>query len=579
MNLRHLQRSPFRLDARALAWVAETFGRLSPRERRAQLVVPLCLDGSPENLDRLAALGVGGLFRAIGRPLAELRAEAERLRRASAVPPLLCGDLEFGERDAIGGDEGTALPNQLAAAAAGGRAVERMARVAAIEGRAAGFDWSFTPVADLEWNFHNPVVNTRSFGDDPARVARAVRTYITAMQRAGMAACVKHWPGDGVDDRDQHYVTSVNSLPLAAWDRTYGRIYRAAIRAGVLSVMSAHIALPAWPGAGDGPASRSQALNLGLLRGRLGFNGLIVSDACGMGGLTATGGPETLVPGMIAAGCDMVLFPADVELELDHLARAVASGRLSEERVAEAVLRVLALKAALGLHHRTKLPPRLPAATRKRHARWMRDSAAQALTLVRDDAGLLPLSSRRQRRVLLIESGPRRNLFGPLPALQMARLLEDAGFTVGRLAEDTEVSLERFDVAIYAVAEEGGACKTSLKLRWDELHGGAVRGMMRVWRELPTVFVSFGNPWHVREVTGCPTYVNAYSPVPAVQAAVVQALMGRIRFRGTSPVDLARASSPAEPGSGSAHRNSSCRFEPRAVRAAARSRMKASASS
>jgi len=147
MNLARLAKTPFRLDARALAWVRRTFAGFTPAAKLAQLVVPLAMDRSRENLDRYLALGVGGLFRMLPFPLAQLRAEAHYLHEHSRVPLLLCGDLEFGEKQPIGGAEGTAHPNQMAVAATGDlRFAQRMARLAAREGRAAGFNWSFTPV-------------------------------------------------------------------------------------------------------------------------------------------------------------------------------------------------------------------------------------------------------------------------------------------------------------------------------------------------------------------------------------------------------------------------------------------------
>jgi len=536
VNLRFLQRAPFRLDPRALAWVKATFTRLTVRQQCAQLIVPLALDTSDANLERFTAAGFGGLFRMQSRGRAALRAEAARIQAESAVPMLLCGDLEFGEQGAIGGAEGTAFPNQLAVAAAGGRAVERMAAVAAAEGRSAGFNWSFTPVGDLDFNPLNPVVSTRSFGNDPARVAPLVRRYIRELQRAGLAACLKHWPGDGVDDRDQHHVTSVNGLAWAAWNRTYGRVYRAGIGAGAWSIMAGHIALPAWRGAELAPASLSRELNIGLLRGRLGFNGVIVSDASCMAGLTAHVRREMRAPQLIGSGCDVVLFPDDPEFDVDCLARARARGELPAERVSTAVLRVLALKAALGLHRSPPTPPRPGPATRPRHRRWAEATAQAAVTLVRDEAGLLPLVSSRHRRILLIEHQHRRSWAGPLPDLQIEGLLKREGFRVTRWTAEEEASSDRFDLALYVVAQEAGPGRTSLGVPWQELMGDFRLGMVRTWPDLPTVFVSLGYPWHGRELTGCPTVINAYSPVPAMQSAVVAALVGRAPMTGRSPV-------------------------------------------
>ncbi len=538
MNLRHLQRAPFRLGAAELAWVGNTFARLTARERLAQLLVPLAVDTSADNLERFAALGVGGLFRAATRPPAQMREEAQSLRAACAVPPLLCADLEFGELGAIGGAEGTAFPNPLAASAAGLDAVARMATVAADEGRAAGFNWSLTPVADLDFDRNNPVVSTRAFGDDPRHVARCVVRYIETLQRRGVAACAKHWPGDGAGDLDQHNTTAINPLPLAAWERTYGHVFRAAIRAGVLSMMSGHIALPGRQGAGRTPATLSRQLNLRLLREELGFNGVILSDASSMAGLTTQAPREELVPQVIANGCDLLLFPVDPEVDLDYLVRAVAAKRLPAERVDEAVLRVLALKAALGLPHQNRAPRPLSRAARDRHRRWAEDTAQAAVTLVRDDAALFPLDPRRHHRLLLIEPQRRTGWTGALPPLQIEWGLRAAGFTVERYAEPADISRERFDAALWITADEAGVGKQSLRVPWSELLGPFPQSMARTWPELPTVFISLGHPWQVRELAGCPVVINAYSPVPAVQQAVVRALLGRAPFRGVSPVRL-----------------------------------------
>lgn len=545
MNLAALKKAPFRLDDRALAWVQETFAVLTPAEKLGQLVVPLALDTSRENLDRFLALGVGGLFRRTMAPLAQLRAEADYLRRQSRVPLLMCGDLEFSETGAIGGAEGVSFPNQMAVAATDDpRFAATMARIAAREGRAAGYNWSLTPVVDLDLNAFNPAVNTRSFGDNASRVARFAAAYVTALQAKGVAACAKHWPGDGVDDRNQHFVTSVNSCELADWEKTFGRVYRAVIREGVLSIMSGHIALPAFPGAGLCPASISRELNFDLLRGRLRYNGLILSDASVMAGLTSQGTRAELVPRSIEHGCDMVLFTDDLELDLDYLVRARSDGRLSARRIDEAVLRVLGLKATLGLHRaavRSSPVRALSPACAREHLRATRACAARAVTLVKDEPGRLPLSPVKHRRVLLIQPPLRQSPRSLQPALRIGQLLADTGFTVENYSAETEVHRDHFDVVIYVVADEGHALKTSQHLDWKELHGDWRRSMERYWHDVPVVFISLGTPHHLRELPACPTVINAYSPVPAMQEAVVQALVGQIPFRGVSPVDLTDA--------------------------------------
>jgi beta-N-acetylhexosaminidase len=540
MNLDFLRRAPFRLNRADLEKVENLFLSLSMRERLAQLLVPLAVDTTPANLERHAATGVGGLFRFCNRPESYLRAEAELLRRECRVPPLLCGDLEFGEGSTIGGDDGTAFPNPLAASAAGLFAVERQATIAGVEGRAAGFNWSLSPVADLDFNRQNTVVSTRSFGDKPAWVARCVQTYVRSLQREGVAACAKHWPGDGAGAFDQHHTLGVNPLSRADWERTYGKVFRAAIREGVMSVMSAHIALPCFSKAGRQPASLSHFLNHELLRKTLGFNGLIVSDASSMAGLTLHEPRENLVPHVISAGCDMLLFPVDPEYDLELLVRALEQRRLTAERANEAVCRVLGMKAALGLLKTAKQIRPLTAQQRSRHARWARETAEKSVTLVRDRKRMLPLNPRRQRRLLLIEPKERHGWTGPLPPLQMESLLRIAGFEVTRFVEAQEIRPEDFDAAIWVTADEARAGRESLTMPWSTLLGRFPVSMMRTWPEIPSVFISLGHPWQACEVDGCHAVINAYSPVAAVQEAVVKCLVGRLPFNGVGPVTLPR---------------------------------------
>ena len=244
------------------------------------------------------------------------------------------------------------------------------------------------------------------------------------------------------------------------------------------------------------------------------------------------------MPQVIANGCDLLLFPVDPEVDLDYLVRAVAARRLPAERVDEAVLRVLALKAALGLPRENRAPRPLSRAARDRHRRWAEQAARAAVTLVRDDANLLPLDPRRHHRLLLIEPQRRAGWAGTLPPLQIEAGLRAAGFAVERYAEPADITRERYDAAIWVTADEAGAGKHSLRVPWSELLGPFPLSMARTWPELPTVFISLGHPWQVRELAGCPVVINAYSPVPAIQRAVVHALLGRTPFRGVSPVRL-----------------------------------------
>src|SRR5690606_8228017 len=206
---------------------------------------------------------------------------------------------------------------------------------------------------------------TRSYGSDVDRIERHAVAHVRGLQQNGIAATAKHWPGEGYDDRDQHLVTTTNPLSMDEWMATFGRLYKKMIAEGVVSVMSAHIALPAYirskmPDAGleaFRPASVSKLLNLDLLRGELGFNGIIVSDATPMGGLSAWGHHIDTMPDLIANGCDMILFSDAPEADMAVVKAAVESGRISAERLEESVLRILALKAYLKLFQPSDVLP------------------------------------------------------------------------------------------------------------------------------------------------------------------------------------------------------------------------------
>lgn len=541
--------SPFHLDDKALDWVFATFAALDTDEKIGQTLLPLARDLSAEALDCLLRQRVGGVHRFSGRPREALRDSAERLQRGTKVPLLMSADLEFSEKGSFG--EGTRLTNQMGVAATGEpEDIERMATIAAREGRWLGFNWSFTPVLDLDLNFRNSVVNTRSFGSDPREVARSVGVYIRAMQRHGMAACAKHWPGDGCDERDQHFVTTVNSLSADEWNDTFGLVFREAVAAGVKTVMAGHISLPAHQSQPGRPASLDPEL-LRMLRTECGFQGLIVSDATGgMGGFVSQGERKHLMPLCLEAGCDILLFPDPLEDDFAHIQRGLETGLLSHRRLDEAVLRILALKASLGLHRQIGVPD-VQAEFAPVHQNWAQDIAERSITMVRDRPGLLPLSAERYRRVLLLQAPERFSPSGPLPQLQIDKLLAEAGFEVevhrpenlANLAFQT-IDTSRYDVAVYVVADEGLSAKQGLRVDWTALHGRFPNSMTRLWHSMPALMVSFGSPYHLFEAPDCPTLINAYSAVPDVQRAVVAALTGAIPFNGRTPVDPFAGLSP-----------------------------------
>ena len=360
-----LKVAPFDLDEAGRTWVLATLDSLTPQERIGQLFNFLLMGDDPAQADALMALKPGGITRHVSRDPATEVAMMTRLHSAARVPLLVSADLE-GSRMSL--PFGAEVPNPLALAAVDDLDASRaIAAIMATEARAIGINWTFTPVLDINAAFRSPIVATRGFGSNPERIARQVLAQIEVFQAHGIAATAKHWPGEGHDDRDQHLLTTINPLSRSAWEATHGAIYRQAIAAGVKSVMSAHIALPfhAKEQGAQGvelyrPASISKGLNLGLLRGELGFNGLIVSDATPMAGLGSWGPYDETLPEVINAGCDMILFAPDPAAAVGYVTKAVAEGRISAARVEEALLRILGLKASLGLHKGVAAPIVLP---------------------------------------------------------------------------------------------------------------------------------------------------------------------------------------------------------------------------
>jgi beta-N-acetylhexosaminidase len=410
------------------------------------------------------------------------------------------------------------------------------------EARQVGINWSFTPVLDINAMFRSAIVATRGFGSDVATIERHALAQMRTFQKNGVAAAVKHWPGEGFDDRDQHLVTTVNPLTMEQWEANFGRLYRAAIDAGAMSVMAGHIALPSFirtqnPDAGVEayrPASISRDLVTTLLREELGFNGLVVSDATGMAGLKAWSTRGDYLPELLNAGCDIILFVDDPQQDYDYIAAAIDDGRLSWERVDEALRRQLALKAALGLH---RPATELPAVDRDANKRLAEAAARRAPTLVKDTGALLPLDPEKHRRVLVFSTGVVFPFIPhPLP-FALPDMLRAEGFEVTMAEKGTWVGPEDYDLILYLFGEETLLTRGHIFLDWLRLNGDFVSAMQRYWSDIPTVMISFGYPYYLYDAPRAPAYINAYSTTETMQRAVLEALLGRSEWNSNSPVD------------------------------------------
>lgn len=536
----HLTKAPFNLDAEAIAWVEATLAALSPDDRLRQLFNLRLAGNDPGDIAAVRAFRPGGVTRHSAADAVAERALIAELNAAAPTPLLISADLE-GSRMSLA--SGVEMPNPLALAAIDDVDVTaEVSRIMAEEAREVGINWSFTPVLDINAAFRSAIVATRGFGSDVAVIEKHALTQMRVFQQHGIASAIKHWPGEGFDDRDQHLVTTINPLSLEDWEASFGRLYRGAIAAGALSVMSAHIALPAFvraldPAAGleaFRPASLSKLLNSDLLRQNLGFNGLIVSDATAMAGMGNWGRRSETIPEIIANGCDVILFANDPERDLGYLEAAIADGRLGWERVDDAIARQLALKAALGLHRPAAPAPAVP---RAEHQAYADAVALKAPTLVKDVQSLLPLDPKRHRRVLVISGGiVLPFLADPLP-FALPDMLASEGFEVTLFTPDTEVSPDRFDLVLYLFGDETLLTRGRIFLDWLGLTGHFGKAMQRHWHDIPTAMISFGYPYMLYDAPRVPTYINAYSTTETMQRAVLQLLLGKAEWNRNSPVD------------------------------------------
>jgi len=555
--------APFNLCDDDVVWVERTLSGMDVAAKVGQLFVLVITDADPEtNLLAIKKAGIapGGFMT---RPFTakEVQGLHRTLQANAQIPLLLAANLERGG-DGVALD-GTVFATQFGVAATDDEQFAyQLGLVAGREAAAVGCNWAFAPVVDIDLNPANPITNTRTYGSDPHRVLRMARAYMKGVHEVGLAVSVKHYPGDGVDGRDQHLVTSVNSLSVEEWDASFGMVYRAMIDAGADTVMAGHIMQPAYsrllrPGIADSaimPATLAPELLNDLLRDRLGFNGLVSTDASVMAGMTAVMPRAKAVPAAIMAGNDIFLFAANLAQDYAFMLDGAASGALTEERLDEAVTAILSLKASLGLHRNqeegTLVPDEsaLSVVGSDEHREWARACADQAVTLVRDKQELLPLSPERHRRVLLYVLGDRGGYMdeGGGVAPHFVARLRDAGFQVdnfdyGALGEeawaelmDPLAQIDGYDLVLYLASLKTASNQTTVRINWGNPMGFDVP---RTVEDIPTLFVSIDNPYHLQDVPMVKTFVNAYTSTESVVDAVVDKLLGRSRFTGISPAD------------------------------------------
>ncbi len=527
--------------------VDSILAHLSVRQRVAQLVVPW-LPGSYTALDDslfgvaarwVDSLEVGGLIISVGSPF-DIAAKLNALQRRSRLPLLVSADLEWGAAMRVIG--ATAFPQIMAVGATGdARDAYAIGEAAAVEGRAVGIHVNFAPDADVNNNPANPIINIRSFGEDPRSVSRLVVEYVRGLRDHGMLATLKHFPGHGDTEMDSHLGLPVIAAGYARLDSVELAPFRAGIAAGADIVMSAHIAFPALTGSAE-PGTLSAAVLTGLLRDSLRFQGLVVTDALTMGGIVAKYGAGEATVRAFLAGSDLLLMPADADSAVDAMTAAVASGRIPPQRLEQSVRRMLEIKRRLGLFERRTVP--LDSIMRvvgsRRYQDEADDIAVRALTLVRDVGGRLHALRAHRRRLALVTYADEAN--GGV-GQTLAQVLRQGGDTVEYFRLWPMSGSASYDSARAVIAR---APATVFAANVRPLSGRGTVALPDSLAELisvtdatrPTVLVSLGSPYLLSQTPAVRSFLIAWSGVRAAERAAALALLGRIAITGHLPTRI-----------------------------------------
>lgn len=582
MNKIDLKGNPFYLSHEDIKWVESTKDKMSIEEKIGQLFFLIGFTTKKKELEQVVSkIKPGGMMYRT-TTAKKLSPVYDLLQKNSDVPMLLAANLEAGGNGLI--EEGTHYGHQMLVAASDNvENAYRLGLIAGKEGASLGANMAFAPIIDINFNFRNPITNIRSFGDNPDRVAKMGAAYVEGAKDAGISVTIKHFPGDGTDGRDQHLVTTPNNLSYEDWIETFGKAYKTSIEAGARGLMVGHISLPSYFAEKyqeynhlkDMPATLNPILINKLLREELGYNGLTMTDASLMTGFGQKGKRKDLVPMSIAAGCDMFLFTRQPEDDYKFMMDGYKNGIITDERLDEALTRILAIKASLGLHkctHEELVPDAFHKVNTDEHEKWAKELADEAVTLVKDDQNILPLNPKKHMKIGVLyngNDGDMREIFKNIPGLKgvitrtmmsimtmgkkdlkpyekLVNKLKAKGFDafyydfgdIMSVFKDMNKPLEewtnQFDVIIYLTKWETMSNQTSLQLQYKAM------GFDAPWfiNEVPTILVSLANPYHSYDLPMIKTVINGYSPTEHVYDAIIEKMMGISEFKGVSPVNL-----------------------------------------
>lgn len=582
--------APVRLDHDGDKWAQKTLKKLSLEEKIGQMfmiriIMPQFVNvKNPEYLkwvDQISRYHLGSVLLTVpadgpslskGAPY-EAAMLINQLQHASKIPLLVAADYERGASMRLNGT--TVFPHSMAFGAAGKpEFAEGFGRIVAQESRAIGVQWNLMPIADVNSNPVNPVINTRSFGEDPAAVSALVSAYIRGAHNGGLLTAAKHFPGHGDTATDSH-------LGVAAVNRTREQVeqidlppFRAAISAGTDAVMVAHLTVPAIEPAPGKVATNSSAIVTGILKQELGFKGLVITDAMDMGGLTGVypeGGSAAARHAAIDtlnAGNDMFLLFSDLDGAYRGLLDAVRSGAIPEKRIDESVLKILRAKASVGLNHATQVDVNNLSSlvSSPENLAYAQRVADAAITLVRENGRVLPLrpqgapasapaygvvQKEGSKLLCIVFTDDVRNDNGRQLQRELRARVPDARliFVDPRIAAGSTPEIQSAVseaqtvlAAIYlvpapgrAVRKEGATAMNTISV--PDAAATLLDSVLQAKRD-QTVVVSFGSPYLVADFPETQNYVCAYSNAFTSEVAAVKALFGEIPYSGRLPVTI-----------------------------------------
>jgi beta-N-acetylhexosaminidase len=572
-----LTAKPYNLDAEGIKWVQETIANMSDEEKIGQLFINMGAERTEEYLTGiLNNYHIGGVRYNPGKA-DEVYEQNKILQENSKIPMLIAANTEAGGNGAC--TDGTYVGHEIKVAATNDKKYAyELGRISGIEASAIGCNWSFAPIVDLLRNWRNPIISTRTWSADVDQTIELSLEYMRGIQESGIAPAAKHFPGDGIDERDQHLSAAPNHYSTEEWDQTFGKVYGSLFDAGLPSIMAGHIALPSYvrhfnPEAtiqeANMPATLSKEILTDLLRGKMNFNGVVVTDASHMVAMTSVMKRKDMLPQAIAAGSDLFLFFNDPDEDFQWMLEGYKNGVITEDRLTEALTRILGMKAMLGLHTKAKteiLPPKEEAMAKIGLAENLKISdevADKAITLVKNNENIFPISADTKKRVLLVDVAGTKGGFGAMignnekPSAKFKELLEAEGFEVtvwesaeeriNRMpAEERQAALrnvyaqkrpiaeltDNYDLIINLAVVNPN---TDQRIQWPASKG--TPDIPFYVHEVPTIFVSLQAPFHLADVPQVQTYINAYDAKENTMKALIEKMLGRSEFVGVSPVD------------------------------------------